>query len=863
MCSRPVDVKSAIRLREKAVLFAVLAMVVLARADETEVGAANLTWTETGAATWEQGSWATASGDAVSWTDGSAATLASNGTATVSIGDVVKASGLTFSDYGRALAVEGGTLELADGATVTKESDFGVVVSSALPFEHQDVPNATDARQATCVSGERAVTYNLHGGLGGGSSASSFSGTNVVYWRNRKLSDITGFVSADFYRRTGAKRLGAQPFFYENDGTTASVQFQYKESDSSTFVSKIEFTQQSEDILARIVFWRSRKIPYGEDCDVGTQAQYGEINIGGQTIWDDISTSEGGNWTVANIIAKEKVKDITIVSKDGADDPAFANPGFLPALEAMSYSGAKTLLWKNRNLADIEFKSAFSRNASGGTQRQALPYNRKVEKDGRTSVQFRFYYNSSGGVLCIKVYFTQEGDDIYAQIGRVGARTVDINRDWDDADMGFPGYMSRVYDGVLTTSSGWGLADIKATRKTVAPLELSGVDTLPTQLAISTGEVKVTSGADFAFDQGTISGDGTLHFVGGTLTQTATASNGLTGKLILDGTKALVQGVKLSKFVGSGAEIELVNSAELSTTNTTNGSIGGSSSGVKMYVGPGSKYTQNAGGNMTLDYVSVTVDGGRVEMKGNSSTYIEDLTVRNGAEVVANDRTGAFWFGRRYPTPVLTCDGESEVTLAAQFRVFKNENSSWSPDVQYLTVNTLADLRLTGGFMMAEQGEKLNGLRIRKKGPARLIFDYSQDDFPETEYAYTLEQCVDEGALELAQSNAIAPTQPVSLYGDGALLVDAGTVNAGGALTVGGTNVVGIVGNGKISFASATFADGTRLNITGAVDTTSFRIGTDRCLSASALSKIRINGLGVGQDSNGYIAILGFAISIR
>ena len=252
-----------------------------------------------GTQTWNDGIWRANGNSNVSWKDGSKATFTSSGKADVSIEGSVNVSGLVFENYSKAHSIQGGTLNTGANATIEKRGDFGAVISSAIPVYHgrQDVPNTSDPRLAICVSGQRAITSNLHGGLAAGYT---YSGTNVVYWRNRRLSDISGFASADFHRNTGSKCLGAKPFFYENNGTTASVQFQYKASDPWTYASKVTFTQRGDDILAKIDYWRARKIPYGEDMSPSTpQTQYGEENIGGQKVWDDVSTSSGGNWTVS------------------------------------------------------------------------------------------------------------------------------------------------------------------------------------------------------------------------------------------------------------------------------------------------------------------------------------------------------------------------------------------------------------------------------------------------------------------------------------------------------------------------------------------------------------------------------------
>ena len=234
--------------------------------------APTLTWAGTGSAKWgDQGKWKTASNATATWSDWSIAKFTSpDASATVPIAGSAKAFGLVFSDYSRQLGVTGDTLALANGATMLKEGDCGVKVSSAIPMptRRRDEPNASDTRFATCASGERAWTAGAHGGLPNkntGGQWDAYTGTNVVYWRNRKLSGIVGFVSADFYRRTGPKCLGAKPYHYVNNGSTASVQFQYRDSDTANYGAKVVFTQQGKDILARIEYWRARDLPDGAD----------------------------------------------------------------------------------------------------------------------------------------------------------------------------------------------------------------------------------------------------------------------------------------------------------------------------------------------------------------------------------------------------------------------------------------------------------------------------------------------------------------------------------------------------------------------------------------------------------------------
>lgn len=157
------------------------------------------------------------------------------------------------------------------------------------------------------------------------------------------------------------------------------------------------------------------------------------------------------------------------------------------------------------------------------------------------------------------------------------------------------------------------------------------------------------------------------------------------------------------------------------------------------------------------------------------------------------------------------------------------------------------------------------GRRLRKCGAGKLIFDYSQDDYPaDSQRENTIEICVDRGTLELCKSNSIVRTQALSLYGEGVVASSNDVSTDVAMLTVGGTNTIDFAAGSMLSCTNLAFSSpAMRLNLTGAVGDRSFRVGTSKFLTGAQLAKVRINGHHAVQDRDGYLIPGGFIMSIR
>ena len=160
------------------------------------------------------------------------------------------------------------------------------------------------------------------------------------------------------------------------------------------------------------------------------------------------------------------------------------------------------------------------------------------------------------------------------------------------------------------------------------------------------------------------------------------------------------------------------------------------------------------------------------------------------------------------------------------------------------------------------------GRRLRKCGAGKLIFDYSQDDYPAySQRENTIEVCVDQGTLELRKSNSIVRTQALSIYGDGAVTSAANVSTDVSKLTVGGTDAVNTINFASGSFLTCTnltfAANAKGLNLTGEVGSKTFRVGTEKSLTSAQLSKVWINGHHAVQDQDGYLVPAGLMVIVR
>ena len=594
--------------------------------------------------------------------------------------------------------------------------------------------------------------------------------------------------------------------------------------------------------------------------------------------------------------------------------PECAHPGFLTCRGYGTwdiYTGGTNTLWRNCRLEDLEIKSLYFHkvNSAGVIQSPLLAhaYN-STWTDGKLRIQFQYPSGALSNIDCVMLEFEQVGDDVTVKGMRIRSLKTKVNGELIklgddflalDAAGLLSGGMSKIYDGVNT--SGWCVYGSEIHVEPKGTLEFSGgfAHTNAAVIGaciISNGAWQITGNdggkQQHLFNWGknetrgdSLSGNGSLLIKHTGATSTVyfdnCFTNSLTGGLIVDGGRLTAHGDKFkgNQLCGPGCPIRIINGGMIYINTYAHDAPGGSSdTGTTLYVGTNSTF-RSSQSHRNLRWLRTIVDGGTITSDfasgtGTISQEVFDLTLRNGAQATEGATSiGSLRFGVHGPvtrTPRLTIDGETPITVASRIRICSDGNYGWSGDAQYTTFDTRVDLRLTGGIMTVPTDYQYYtvGRRLRKCGAGKLIFDYSQDDYPaDSQRENTIEICVDRGTLELCKSNSIVRTQALSLYGEGSLTSAADVSTDVALLTAGGTNTmneINFAAGASLTCTNLAFAANAKgLNLTGTVCGKTFRVGTTKFLTSAQLAKVRINGHHAVQDRDGYLIPGGFIMSIR
>ena len=586
--------------------------------------------------------------------------------------------------------------------------------------------------------------------------------------------------------------------------------------------------------------------------------------------------------------------------------PECAHPGLLTCRGYGTwdiYTGGTNTLWRNCRLEDLEIKSLYLHkvNAAGVIQSPLLAH-AWIQKwnNGKLSIQFQYPSGVLGNIDCVMLEFEQVGDDVTVKGMRIRSLKTKTNGELlklgddflalDAAGL-LSGGVSKIYDGVNT--SGWCVYGSEIHAEPKGALEFSGgwahtnATTVIGSCVVSNGAWQITGNdkgkQQHKFDTGdALSGNGSLYIKHTGANPTAYFdyyfTNSLTGGLIVDGGRLTAHGSTFLGYqlCGPGCPIRIINGGMIYINTYAHNSPGGNSdTGTTLYVGTNSTF-RSAQSHRNLRWIRTIVDGGTLTSDYASGTgtinqEVFDLTLRNGAQVTEGATSiGSLRFGVHGPvtrTPRLTVDGDTPVTVASRIRICSDGNYGWNGDSQYTTFDTRTDLRLTGGIMTSATNDQYYtvGRRLRKCGAAKLIFDYSQDDYPAgSQRENTIEICLDRGTLELCKSNSIVRTQALSLYGEGMVTSAADVSTDVALLTVGGTNTIDFAAGSMLSCTNLAFSSSAmRLNLTGAVGDRSFRVGTSKFLTSAQLAHVRINGHHAIQDQNGYLILGGLTMVVR
>ena len=302
-------------------------------------------------------------------------------------------------------------LGAADAGSVTVGGSGAINLTGATSFQGKELvktgagtftstegavygPQKITVEGGTFKVGARGNTY-VDGSKYYPGSLSVDANNPTLLWRDTQLSDVIG-VSA----RPGTLTMGwgavMCPFYWQNNGTTATVQFQkVREGTSDKIVETVfvTFTQIGAHVYAyttkaRYVYnWLTALGKNWDAPNPGFTAS--PIGVVGPNV------SSGGY----------NVRDVTPILKENGELPWVT--GYVP------YENEQ-LVWKNTRLADVAYATADAVERNGYYN----PGPWQWTNDGQTAtVQFQSY-DGSAYTRCVKVRLVQKGSDVWAQAVR-------------------------------------------------------------------------------------------------------------------------------------------------------------------------------------------------------------------------------------------------------------------------------------------------------------------------------------------------------------------------------------------------------------------------------------------------------------
>jgi autotransporter-associated beta strand protein len=820
--------------------------------------AGTLTWNGASGDSWDTATqnWLDEASSPAAWADGSVAMFKTAGT--VLLAADMNPAGLTFDAAAASVALTNGTITTD---AITANNQVAVIASKVA---------ATNGLTVT----------------GNGVGSRYFSGvlttSDQVLFRNLSITDVKMFTADMGTTSTRRNGFAMVPVHIETNATTWAAQYQIFEGDWSKCV-KAQFTQSGADIVGRIIWAKYYKNGPNTDVvgmdfsSVTSASGYNLQHIRAITDESDLPRVEltgglavGGTLTVGagrvrvdGTVTNAIVNNGAIVgSPDGwtvlsgkisgrgtiiCPAPSFAeqtlvaeNTGYVPT--------SATVFFHNVKLSQIVSaggKMGGRSVSSGLASYDCEPW--FCRNDGTAVyVQLQFFDSSAGGSYqkCVKIKFTQAGDDVAAQA--VGAAYIDRNGtgqhlygyDFDDTN----------YGSAVATSASTGSYGIH-------------------DLSITLGQRMSIGGSD------------------------VTATNTFTGGVIVNGT-LVTRHIASLPWNGSDITVNDGGNLILSGKSVSWDGVGGSWNQILV----------NRGGTLTVEAPflggsvrPIILNGGMLSLpvysddNGDCWNYLNRLYLKNGARIVGNPvRVG----GGGYSNSLIRADGDAPSSIESGIALVGSwGNTDWnlSFDVADVTGDAKPDLLVPSAIKdFVEFGTNLfvnySGMRVVKTGAGTAsLSGYN---------TYTGITDIAAGTLSIDAAHALN-TNIVRLTG-GTLAINAGGVLAGaitaanasvsvngagfsagdislsggtlaleasgataGALVLPADATLALGADAGIAFANssgAAWADGAALTVTGELGKTKVRFGTDATgLTEAQLGQIYYGGHKVILDADGYL----------
>ena len=337
--------------------------------------------------------WLTSGGEATAWIPGARAYVDAE---SLTVAGTVYVGALRFPD-GQAPVISGGTLQMTYPGEIDV-SHTNLVIASDVT----DASWSGDDTESVCAQGERDTTYTMLPRSDGDARI----GKEVVWWKNRRLKDVSGAISAKVLYYGSWREEPFEASFFTNDGTEASCFFwqYYSKKDNGEYawlVTRVSFRQVGDDICARLDWggyvWL-QSATYGTD---GSKIDYSG-KVSGVTILDDAnSTGSGATIGIKDILLKTEIASSGLSVNNRSDAWRLVD-GRLPRDPDNKNTGVAVDYFKNMKLDDIVgFESAGLHYGNGdGIPAQPYHFGR-----GADNITVQFQRMNGNAVIGVRVQF--------------------------------------------------------------------------------------------------------------------------------------------------------------------------------------------------------------------------------------------------------------------------------------------------------------------------------------------------------------------------------------------------------------------------------------------------------------------------
>ena len=625
------------------------------------------------------------------------------------------------------------------------------------------------------------------------------------------------------------------PFYFQNDGTTATLQMQLFNGGYTKCV-KLELTQDGADVKGRVLYakyYNSQNVNVlGYDFDKGGtttsiatsfgNGAYGLCQLrlydhgmprlrltgtntftGGMTIdpRKQLEIAGGGCLGGASAFYSGIVTNHGLLHCNSAGNQTLAGPitgsGALikdsPGLQSgtVTYTNFLTFnnatLFTNLRLTDC---TGVSGMLGGKSICYGTPTAAQVFHLQRTDTQLSCQFQLLDGAFtkCVKIILTQGGLNILGRAAYAKYIT--------GSDLGFNFDTGGTIMSLATAQDkdGYGVAETTLETATHGTLALSG----------------------------------TNSYTGGTTVRLGTL-------------RALASAYALP--AAGGITVEADGELVLDAGALNVGNPGG--------VGPGNPITVLAGGMLTLASPfnagysrPIILKGGTLNgciMQNNdNANYINNLTLQDGARVTGYKIRVGY-----HSVALIKVGGTAPSSLEAGINMVKYGANPLTLDVADVTGDNAADLLISGEIR--DYNDFYTNMPIIKAGAGTVSLSGTNTHVgPVT---------INAGTLVLDAGGALNPSNAVTLAG-GALAMGSHS-NAVGTLTLTADSTL-LLGAGHLAFAASqdtVWTDGRTLTVVGELGTRSVRMGTDATgLTPAQLAAITYNGASVRLTSRGYLS---------